>query len=203
MKRKKCNVLSFNRNYKKVLNKSIKRNRQMAIEKEQENSRMPQCLATINKMLSENERALTGCFAKAPDYFKTELNKIHDTLMALFKNVSARMSGATPEISVAKVVACADSLKGVDEHARGQLLALAETMAEDVKTLTPEVISKNINSFRVIMDTSNIEANEEGINFNADAQFVIMLDGKEYLCELQGKFPVPEGVLTLKKKQLI
>lgn len=175
----------------------------MANEIEQENSRMPQCLATINKMLSDNERALNGCFAKAPDYFKTELNNIHDTLMAMFKNVSARMSGSTPEISVAKVVAAADSLRGVDEHTRGQLLAIANSMAEDVKTLTPDVISENLNSFRVIMDNSNVEANEESIDFNADAQFVVSIDGQEYLCELKGKFPVPQGVLTLKKKQAL
>jgi hypothetical protein len=203
MKRRKGNTLTFKKNYKSSLKRIKERNKQMANEIEQENSRMPQCLATINKMLSDNERALNGPFAKAPDYFKTELKNIHDTLMAMFKNVSARMSGSTPEISVAKVIACADSLRGVDEHARGQLLALADTMAEDVKTLTPDVISKNLNSFRVIMDNSNVEANEEGIDFNADAQFVITIDGKEYLCELNGKFPVPSGILTLKKKQAL
>lgn len=203
MKRRTGNALTFKRNYKTSLNRIKKRKQLMAIEQEKETSRMPQCLATINKLLSDVERAESGCFAKAPDYFKTELNDIHDKLMAMFKNVSARMSGATPAVSMAKVIACADSLNGVDEVTRGQLLALADTMAEDVKTLNPEVISENLNSFRVIMDNSNIEANEEGIDFNAEAQFVIQIDGQEYLCDLKGKFPVPTGVLTLKKKQAL
>ena len=175
----------------------------MAKEQEKEKTMLPQCLSTINDFLSRCERAKTGCFAKAPDYFKQELDSVHDILMAMFKNLSARMAGATPAVSVAKIVACADSLKGVDEHTRSELLALADTMAEDVKTLNPEVISDNLNSFRVIMDNSNVQANEENINFHADAQFVIQIDGKEYICEMKGDFPVPEGCLVLKKKQFI
>lgn len=201
--RKRKVTHGFQRNYKTVLNKVKKRNTQMAKEIEQEKSRMPQCLSTINDILSKIERAKTGCFSNAPDYYKQELDSVHSTLMALFKNISSRMSGATPEISVAKVVACADSLRGIDEEARGQLLALAESMSEDVKTLTPEVISENLNSFRVIMDESNIEANEEEIVFNAQAQFVIHIDGNEYVCKLNGKFPVPQGVLSLKKIQFV
>lgn len=175
----------------------------MAKELEQEKSILPQCLASINEIVSKIERAKNGCFRKSPDYCKQGLDKAYDILMLVFKNISSRMSGTTPEISVAKVVACADSLAGVDEETRGQLLALAESISEDVKTLTPDVISENLNSFKVIMDNSNVEANEEEIVFNADAQFTIQLDGKEYVCTLNGKFPVPEGVLTLKKKQFV
>lgn len=203
MRKHKVNAKGFQRNYKKILNKIKKRNTQMANEIEKEKSRMPQCLATINDILSKIERAKTGCFNGAPDYYKQELENIHSTLMAMFKNISSRMSGNTPEISVAKVIACADSLRGVDEESRSQLLALAESMSEDVKTLSPEVIQENLNSFRVIMDESNIEANEEEIVFNAQAQFVIHIDGKEYVCELNGKFPVPNGALTLKKVQYV
>lgn len=201
--RKHKNLKGFKKNYKAIFNRIKKRNIQMANEIEQEKSRMPQCLSVINDILSKIERAKTGCFSKAPDYYKQELDTAHSTLMTLFKNISSRMSGNTPEISVAKVIACADSLRGVDEESRSQLLALAETMSEDVKTLSPEVIQENLNSFRVIMDESNIEANEEEIVFNAQAQFVIHIDGKEYVCELNGKFPVPSGVLTLKKVQYV
>lgn len=201
--RSKYHGKGFQKNYKSSLMRIKKRNIQMAKEQEQEKSRLPQCLSTLNNIISSIERAESGCFSKAPDYFGQELNKAHDILMNLFKNISSRMSGNTPEISVARVLACANSLKGVDEDNRGKLLALAESMAEDVKTLSPDVISKNINSFKVIMDESNIEANEEEIVFNADAQFTIQLDGKEYICTVNGKFPVPTGVLTLKKKQFI
>lgn len=203
MKKRKGNALVFKRNYKSGLKKIIKRKQQMANEIEKENTRMPQCLSTLNKMMSEVERATNGCFVNAPEYFKKEFSDIHDKLLAMFKNLSSRMSGNTPAIAITKVIACADSLKGVDEDTRGQLLAIADTMAEDARTLTPELISQNLNSFRVIMDNSNVQANEEGIDFNAEAQFVIQIDGKEYLCDLKGTFPVPSGVLTLKKKQAL
>lgn len=175
----------------------------MAKELEKEKSMMPNCLSAINDILSRIERAKAGCFANAPDYFKQELDSVHDTMMELFKNISSRMAGVTPEISVAKVIACADSLAGVDEESRAQLLAIADSMSEDIKTLSPEVIGENLNSFKVIMDESNIQANEDNIIFNADAQFTIVIDGKQYLCTVNGKFPVPKGVLTLKKKQFL
>jgi hypothetical protein len=117
--------------------------------------------------------------------------------MGMFKNLTMRMT-ETPDISSEKITAIANSGE-VDEETRQDLLALAK--AKDGIALTPELIDENLDTFRVLFDNSNIEANDKNIVFNADAEFNIIIDGVEKTCKLKGKFKVPTAYLTLTDKE--
>lgn len=172
----------------------------MAKKQQEEGSMIPVCLSTLNELISKVEKSKSGCFSEAPDYFKQELSNIKTSLLTMFKNLSLRMGGEIPSISAEKIIACADSLEGIDEQTRSELLALASIKAGAAVSLTPELIKENINSFRVVYDESCIEANEESINFHAKVEFAINAEGKDMICSLDSVFEVPEASLVLKQK---
>ena len=190
----------FSRNYKKVLSRILKRKDIMSKKEKQEQSVVPNCLAALNDILSRVEKAKSGCFVGAPDYFKQELDNVKSTLLSMFKNLSLRMGGVIPDISASKIIACADSLAGVDESTRKELLDIAAIKSGVAVSLSPELIKNNANSFRVLYDESNIEANEDAINVHAKAEFQITVDGKVKTCTLDCIFPVPEANLILTQK---
>lgn len=184
--------------YGKLLNKLKKKRleKEKIMASEDKKSKIPQCLTSINDLVSKVDKVSTGLFKDAPDYFKQGFDTIRETLMGMFKNLTMRMT-ETPNISSEKVTAIANSGK-VDEETKQDLLALAKAM--DNQILTPELIDENLDTFRVVYDKSNIEANDTNIVFNADAEFNIIIDGVEKTCTLKGKFKVPTAYLTLTEK---
>lgn len=182
----------------KLLNKLKKQRleKEKIMASENKKSKIPQCLTFINKLVSDVDKGTSGLFKDAPDYFKQGFDNIRETLMGMFKNLTMRMT-ETPSISSEKITAIANSGK-VDEETKQDLLALAN--AKNSELLTPELIEENLDTFRVLFDNSNVEANENSIVFNADAEFNIIVDGVEKVCKLKGKFKVPTAYLTLTEK---
>jgi len=191
----------MSKSYSGILNR-IKRNKstmqkQQELEQKQqkqEQSRVPLCLTSINELTRKVEKLKTGCFSGSPDYFISSLDSIRTILMDMFKNLTIRMTG-TPEVSVSKIKAAADSLSGIDEETKNDLLLLADS--QEGEFLTPELISENLDTFRVIFDSSNIEANEKEIVFHADVEFEIVVGGVKKQARIEGRFPVPLANLVL------
>jgi hypothetical protein len=184
--------------YGKILKRiqTQKRNKCMS-QTEQPKSKIPQCLSSINDLVSKVDKLKSGLFKDSPDYFKTSLNGVRETLMEMFKNLTVRMT-EIPKISNEKITAIANSV-GIDSETKKDLLAIVAASQGNI--LTPELIKDNLDTFKVIYDESNVEANENEIVFNADAEFTILIDGKEKDCTLKGKFPVPLASLILSSKE--
>lgn len=184
--------------YSKVLKRIQIQKRNKCMSQVEQPSKIPQCLSSINDLVSKVDKMKSGLFKDSPDYFKTSLNNVRETLMDMFKNLTVRMT-ETPKISNEKITAIANSL-GIDSNTRKDLLAIVAANNNDI--LTPDLIRDNIDTFRVIYDESNVEANENEIVFNADAEFTIVIDGKERDCTLKGKFAVPPASLVLLNKEV-
>lgn len=163
-----------------------------------DDNKMTKCLSSLND-LSNNVEKIRSEFSELmlPEYFEKEFSTILAKTDAMFKNLTKRNAGENPEISANKILACADSLRGIDEQTRKSLLILAATQIDDMKLLTPEVIKANIDTFKVIFDESNVEANQDEIVFNANAQFQITIDDVIHTCTLKGTYPVPYEDLVL------
>lgn len=185
--------------YGKLLNKLKKQRleKEKIMASEDKKSKIPQCLTFINNLVSTVDKGNSGLFKDAPDYFRQGFGQIRELLMGMFKNLTMRMT-ETPAISSEKITAIANSGE-VDEETKQDLLALAQ--AQEGLILTPELIDENLDTFRVLFDNSNIEANDKNIVFNADAEFNIIIDGVEKVCKLKGKFKVPTAYLTLTDKE--
>lgn len=189
----------MSKGYGKLLSKLKKQRleKEKIMASDNKKSKIPQCLTFINDMVSKVDKGTSSLFKDAPDYFKKGFSDIRETLMGMFKNLTLRMT-ETPVISASKITAIANS-GNVDDETKRDLLALAK--AQDGTILTPELIDENLDTFRVRYDSSHIEANENHIVFNADAEFSIMIDGVEKVLKLEGKFKIPTAYLVLSEKE--